>query len=331
VSFLDPEALFGSRAATVTARFEQRGFFAVAPTSIMGLSARYALGDVGGINVVGLYQSEATAFNRPPLGFEPTASLIGGIATDLRFNLPGVSRFLDGFIKGPRLARSTLDIDAELAFSRPDPNRSGEAYLEEFENDESLPLALRENAWQFGSRPSSSQGAEPFGFAAGFDSANAVQLIWQNLVPDGRGGVRELRPTDIDTNIVIRGGASIGSETVMYLAFHADTAGGIVAFNNDAAWSQPRRDFAPRWRSMVTPISTTGRDLSRNEFLEFWVFESADRPITSNNMQILVDLGEVSEDALGLAPETFTVTGGDTTCGSTTRLQKTPISVSGRN
>lgn len=313
VTFLDPEALFGTRGATVTARFEQRGFVAVAPTSIFGLTARWRLGDVGGINLVGLYQSEATAFNRPPLGFEPTASLIGGVSTDLRFDLPGVSSFLRGVVRGPMTARSSLEVEAEVAFSRPDPNRSGEAYLEEFENDQSLPLSLRENAWQFGSRPHSPAGAEPFGFTTGFDSADAVQLIYQNLVPDGRGGVRELRPTDIDTNIVIRGGSSIGSETVLYMTFHADTAGGIVAFNNDAAWTLPRRDHRPRWRSMVTPLSSTGRDLSRNEFLEFWVFESADRPITSNGMRMLVDLGTVDEDALGLAPEGFTVSGTDTT------------------
>ena len=30
-------------------------------------------------------------------------------------------------------------------------------------------------------------------------------------------------------------------------------------------------------------------------------------------VKMLIDLGDVSEDALGLAPETFTVTGGDTT------------------
>lgn len=313
VTFLDPEELFGSGSSTVTARFEERGFFAVAPTSIFGLTARYQLGTVGGINLVGLYQSEATAFRRPPLGFEPTASLIGGISTDLRFDLPGVSRLVEGLVKGPMTARSTLDIDAEVAFSRPDPNRSGEAFLEEFEDDQGIPISLRENAWQFGSRPASSLGAEPLGFTAGFDSTDAVQLVWQNLVPDGRGGVRELRPTDIDTNIVIRGGSTIGTETVMYLTFHADTAGGIVSFDNSSAWSLPRRDFAPRWRSMVTPISLTGRDLSRNEFLEFWVFESASRPIRDNGMQLLVDLGTVSEDAFALKPESFTVSGGDTT------------------
>ncbi len=313
VTFLDPEGLFGSRSATVTARFEQRGFFAVAPTSIFGLTARWNLGDIGGINLVGLYQSESTAFRRPPLGFEPTASLIGGISTDLEFDLPGVSRFLGGLVKGPMTARSMLDVSGEIALSRPDLNRSGEAYLEEFENDQSLPISLGENTWRYSSRPESSQGVEALGFGTGFDSTHAVQMTWQNLIPDGRGGVRELRPTDIDTNIVIRGGATVGAETVMYLTFHADTAGGIVARDNSAGWTQPRQDFAPRWRSMVTPLSNTGRDLTRSEALEFWVFESADRPITSNGLRMVIDLGNVSEDAFTIAPDSFSVSGADTT------------------
>lgn len=311
VTFLDPEALFGSSPATVTAQFEQRGFFAVAPTSIFGLTTRYALGDWGGINLVGLYQREATAFNRPPLGFEPTASLIGGISADFQFDVPSVSRFLSTLTPNPSTARSTLTLDAELAFSRPDPNRSGQAFLEEFEDDQGIPISLRENAWSYSSVPTSTVGLEELGFGTRFDSTDAVQTIWQNLIPDGRGGARELRSTDIDTNIVIRGGNQIGTETVLYMTFHADTAGGVVAFNNAAAWSQPRRDFKPRWRSIVTPLSLTGRDLSRNEFLEFWVFEGATRPITQNNMRLVIDLGSVSEDALALAPTTLSLSGKD--------------------
>src|SRR5690606_4956164 len=205
VTFLDPEGLFGDRVVTIRARFEQRGLFAVAPTSIFGLTARYQLGDIGGINLVGLYQSEATAFRRPPLGFEATASLIGGVSADLSFDMPVVSRFLDRLVSRPSLARSSLELNAELAFSRPDPNRSGQAYLEEFENDQSVPIPLYENMWQYSSMPRSVLGIEQYGFGAGFDSTDAVQLVWQNLVPNARGGVRELRPQDIDTNIVIRG------------------------------------------------------------------------------------------------------------------------------
>ncbi|MDZ4258005.1 MAG: hypothetical protein U0994_05110 [Gemmatimonadales bacterium] len=313
VSFLDPEGLFGGRAATVTARFEERGFFAVAPTSIVGLTTRWQLGDVGGINLVGLYQSEATAFNRPPLGFEPSASLIGGISTDLSFNTPGVSRFLSGFIPGGVTATSRLDLNAEVAFSKPDPNRSGQATLEEFEADQSIGISLRENAWQFGSLPQRADGVESFGFASGFDSTQAVQLVWQNLIPDGQGGVVRVRPIDIDTNIVLQGSNSNASaESVLFVTFHADTAGGIVGRDNRSRWSLPRQDFAPRWRSMVTPLSLTGVDLSRNEFLEFWVFESSDRPIGTARMQLMIDLGTVSEDALVMAPERFTVNGLDT-------------------
>lgn len=313
VSFLDPEGLFGGRPATVTARFEERGFFAVAPTSILGLTTRWQLGEVGGINLVGLYQSEATAFNRPPLGFEPSASLIGGVSTDLRFNTPGVSRFLSRLVPGGVQAPSRLELNAEVAFSKPDPNRSGEATLEEFEADQSIAISLRENAWQFGSQPERSDGAESFGFAAGFDSSSAVQMVWQNLIPDGRGGVVRIRPSDIDTNIALQGSSSTaGAENILYLTFHADTAGGIVGRDNRSRWSQPRQDFAPRWRSMVTPLSLTGVDLSRNEFLEFWVFESATRPIGASRMQLMIDMGTVNEDALVMTPERFTVSGTDT-------------------
>ena len=65
------------RRGQVTARFEEQGLFAVAPTTILGLSTRYALGDVGAINLIGMYQREQSAFNRPPLGFEASANLVG--------------------------------------------------------------------------------------------------------------------------------------------------------------------------------------------------------------------------------------------------------------
>ena len=59
-------------------RASRRGIFAVAPTTILGMSTRYALGDRRTINLIGLYQREQSAFNRPALGFEATANLIGG-------------------------------------------------------------------------------------------------------------------------------------------------------------------------------------------------------------------------------------------------------------
>lgn len=312
VTFLNPDQLFGNGPTTVTARFEERGVFAVAPTTILGGSARYSLGDRGNVNLIGIYQYESTAFNRPPLGFEPTATLVGGVNTNLNFKPAVVTRLLNSLTTGGATAPSRLDVRAELAFTKPDPNRSGAAYLEEFEADAGVNVSLGEAAWEFGSRPSSSAGLvnDIPDFAAGFDSSWAVQLTWQNLVDNGRGQAVELRAQDIDPNIQIVGTGS-QRETVMFLTLHADTAGGIVQENNASRWSQPAKPFTPRWRSITTSLSSTGLDLSRNEFLEFWVFQPASHSADSAGVELMLDLGSVNEDALAIAPESLTVNGTD--------------------
>jgi len=311
VKFSAPDALFGNAPAQVQARFEERGLFAVAPTTILGLATRYSLGDLGAINLIGFYQREQSAFNRPPIGFEASANLIGGMNTQLHFKPTWITGALNKLTSRPSTAPSLLDVNAELAFSKPDPNRSGQAYLEEFEGQAGLSVSLTETQWEFGSRPQQPTGVEDI-FPGGFDPEDAVALTWQNLVPDSSGQARELQPQDIDTLIRIAGEGAL-PETIMYLTLHADTAGGIVQTNNHSEWTQPRRDFRPRWRSMVTSLSPTGVDLTNDDFLEFWVFQPEKQPADSAGLRLIFDLGTVSEDALAIAPDSFTVTGTDTT------------------
>jgi hypothetical protein len=310
VTFLNPEALFGTGAAEVSVKFEEQELFAVAPTSIFGLATRYSLGDHGEINLLGMYQREQSAFNRPPLGFEASANLIGGINTALHFKPGAVGRILSRITSRPATAPSLLDFNGELAFTKPDPNRSGQAYLEEFEADAGVQIPLRESIWEFGSRPADPSGLEEAGFAAGFDLDDAVALVWQNLIPSG-GGALELRSQDIDTLIRIVGRGD-PLETPMFLTLHADTAGGLVQRSGASRWSLPPRPVRPRWRSMVTPLSATGLDLTQDEYLEFWVFQPASRTADSAGVRLVFDLGTVDEDAVGLAPATITLGGSDT-------------------
>jgi hypothetical protein len=311
VTFLNPDALFGSGSAQVTARFEERGLFAVAPTTIFGMATRYSLGERGAINLIGMYQREQSAFTRPALGFEASANLIAGVNTELHFKPTWLNSFLDKVVTSKASAPSLFDVNAELAFSKPDPNRSGQAYLEEFEGEAGLNVPLRETQWEFGSRPQQPNGLEDIGFAGGFDDADAVALTWQNLVPGPGGQALELHPQDIDTLIRLAGKGE-APETIMYLTLHADTAGGIVQRDNSSRWSLPRRDFRPRWRSMVTSLSPTGVDLTNDEFLEFWLFQPAGQPADSAGVRLVFDLGTVSEDAVAIAPDTFTTNGADT-------------------
>lgn len=308
VTFLNPQGLFGNGSASVEARFEERGVFAVAPTQIYGLSTRYSLGETGGINLMGIYQVEQSAFNRPQLGFEAAAHMVGGISTDLRFKPAGVTRLLNSLTSSPATAPSRLDFNAEVALTRPDPNRSGQAYLEEFESDRGIALSLRESLWQFGSRPAFSDGVQDL-WPVAFDTADAVQLTWQNLIAENQG--ISLRARDIDNNILVVGQQD-QLETVLYTALQPDTAGGQVLRDRTIQWRMPQRPNAPRWRSMVTSISSTGIDLSKNEFLEFWAFDRRDSAAAAG-VRMVIDLGNVSEDAIALAPESLTVNGTDTT------------------
>ena len=311
VTFLNPESLFGGGAAQVAVRFEEQGLFAVAPTSIFGLSTRYSLGDVGAVNFIGMYQRESSAFNRPPLGFEATANLVTGVNTELRFRSQGLSRLLSGITSRPATAPSTLAINAEFAVTKPDASGSGQAYIEEFEAEAGVPISLAETAWEFGSAPRDGTAVAQFGFAGGFELDDAVALTWQNLVRvSGTNQALEVRPENIDTLIRIAGRGE-RLETAMFMTLHADTAGGIVQRNNASRWSLPPRPSRPRWRSMVTPLSTTGVDLTRDEFLEFWVFHPAARSAEAAGVVLIFDLGRVDEDAIAIAPESLSVASGD--------------------
>lgn len=315
VTFLDPDALFGnSGSVDVTARFEERGIFAVAPTSIYGFTGTYKIADVGDVNVIGIYQKQQSAYNRPPIGFEPTSNFTGGITGNLGFQGGGLTRLVSHLSPTGATAPSRLDVHGELAFTKPNPNQAGAAYVEDFEGGGGLQVSLRENSWNFSSRPQQPYGLEGIGFAAGFDSADAVMLTWQNLYRDPATGTAvQVRTTDIDSLIRLTSGSPL--ENVLYVAIHADTSGGFPIYDSvlkqvRLRWTQPARPGRPRWRTMVTPLSQTGVDLSSSQYLEFWVYQDpydGPRRADSVGARLVFDIGTVNEDALAITPESLTV------------------------
>ena len=327
VQFKNADSLFQGGTAQVRAQFEERSAFTIAPTSIYGLAARYDLGTTGQVNLTGLFQNEQSTFNRPPLGFEPSSSFIGGISTELRFQPTWLTRFADA-LPGVRTdAPSFLNISGEVAVSKPSPNRFGQAYLEEFETEAGRFIALAENAWHWGSVPTAVRGAEPYGILGAFDPINAAFLTWQALPYNVRNNKYEpvqFLPQEIDPTIRVVGQTQ-AAEPVLWLMLKPDTVMGLA--NNRPAspsfglpnWVRPAQN-APRWRSITQTLSPTGIDLSRVEFLEFWVWEDGQRVAKANRTAILFDFGSVFEDALAFIPDSFTVdASGDTTYLGTRR------------
>ncbi|PYP71608.1 MAG: cell surface protein SprA, partial [Gemmatimonadetes bacterium] len=314
VQFKNPDSLFQGGAAQVRAQFEERAAFAVAPTSVYGLAARYDLGARGQVTLTGLFQNEQSAFTRPPLGLEPSSSFIGGVSTELHFRPDFLTRALNKLLGIHTDVPSLLSVSAEAALSRPSPNRAGQAYVEEFESEAGRFISLAESGWHWGSVPATARGAEPFGIpAAGFDPAAAAALTWQSLPLDSAGTPIQFLAQQIDPTIRVVGQAQ-PAEPALWLMLHPDTVLGLADSRTGApSWVRPHRD-GTRWRSITQALSPTGIDLSRVEYIEVWVWEDNHRTAKANHAALLMDFGAVFEDALAWVPQSFTHTdAGDTT------------------
>lgn len=319
VTFTNPDSLFASGTGTIRAQFEERAQFATAATSIYGVSAKYGLGDIGQVYFTGLFQKQQTVFTRPQLGSEPASGFIGGVSTQLHFEPSWLSQLVRA-IPGPRSdAKSFITASGEIAVSRPQPNPLGQAYIEEFEGQAGRPIPLSETAWHWGSVPSSSRGTSQFGISPiGFDTLDAVPLTWQSLPLDFQGRPVQFLPTQIDPTIRVVGQAQ-SAEPVLWLMLKPDTMMGLADSRTGIPnWRRPgsgnNARQTTRWRSITQSLSTTGLDLSRVEYLEFWVWEDNTRSALANRAAILFDFGSIFEDALAFQPETvFVSPSGDTT------------------
>ena len=322
VTFLHPDSLLATP-TSVNVQYEEQPGFAIAPTSIYGLQTRYDLGDHGSVSLLGLLQQQRSNFTRPPLGFEPQSNFVGGISGNFVFQPDGLTRLLNRIPFVHTDVPSQITLDAELATSRPSPNQTGQAWVETFEGETGTFLPLTENSWQFGSRPASAHGLDlrtGIDLVNGFQDADAVSLVWQNLIQSGLGAT-QFTSQQIDPTIVTQGTGQT-FENVLWLSLRPDSEGGLP---NPATflprWYLPHNPGRPRWRSITLPLSATGIDLSRVEYLEFWVYEPPNSPARAAGATLIFDFGRVYEDGVALVPTSFSVSAtGDTTYSGRKRI-----------
>ena len=278
VLLLEPELLFAAAPDPfIQATWEQRSLFQVSPTQVFGLRTHASLGEGGGVDLLGLYQSERTVVTRPILGTEPGAAFLGGLNGSYRREIAWMDRVFDA-VPGLRFEGSTtLSVDGELALSAPNPNTRGRAFVDDFDAAAQLPISLLSSSWVLGSAPTFRDGAEAV-LPPVLDASTAAPLVWQHtwVVESITGdsiGVHEgyFPRRDVDRQIRVAG--SEVREPGLSVSLGASPSAASTA-----------------WRSVTTSLSTTGLDLTRTEFLEFYV---AGDP----NVTLVVDLGATSEDA----------------------------------
>ena len=279
VTLLQPEAFLArSTSDVLRISWEEPGLFQVSPTSLFGFNARVPVSNWGGVDLIGLYQLQQEQVNRPRFGAEPPALGLFGVRSTLGGDLPALDRALTSLLGARAGTGSNLTLEGEIAVSLPNPNRSGDAFIDDFDVGDERAVSLVSNAWLLGSAPSSRAGAEDR-LPLLLDAFSAAPLVWQHryVVRDISGDSLDtfdgLVPQEIDRQINVAGTQT--REAGLRLTF-GDPDDDSFAEN--------------RWRSLTTLLSPTGTDLTYTEFLDFYV-------AGGDSLTLLVDLGFVSEDA----------------------------------
>lgn len=304
VTFLRPDTLF-PRPRQVTAQFEENPIFAESPTSILGATAEIPF-DNGSLSFTAISQTQNTTYNRPPLGFEPAASLVAGVTAQFSFDAAPLTALVSRLPFGETTVPSRINVSGEFAASRPKPNAAGQAFIESFEGEGGILVPLAETEWYFSSQPALGRTLSARIGSEALDLPRATTLAWQSDGLDARGSAIRLRIEDIDPLTNIIGTGLSAPEPLLWMTLYPLGVGGL---RGDGGFQWTVRNTLPgrRWRSIRTPLGPTGADLSRIENIEFW----AQIPVTAARRQrnpiLVLDFGDVSENSVTFSPDTVRV------------------------
>lgn len=275
VTLLQPDVLFATNPdASIRATWEQQQLFRTAPTSVVGMVGHLGTPERGELDLLALYQTERTVVTRPQLGLEPVAIALGGLNGGIERRMGWLDRLLSA-VPGLRSTEgSSFSLDGELALSLPTPNTQGDVFLDDFDASDRRRLSLLSYEWTRGSAPEDATGA--FGVLPDVRPETLADLAWQHtwIIEGPAGdsvGIQEgfLPREEIDRQIRVSG--SRVREPGLRLTFEPTAAGS-------------------QFSSITTTLAPNGTDLTRTEFLEFYVARG-------ERATLVVDLGTVSEDA----------------------------------
>lgn len=280
LTLVDPDALLATNPGRfLEVSWQQRSFFQVAPSSVFGLNAHYDMGDYGGVNLIGLYQTEDELVRRPQLGVEAGAVGLGGVNANLDLDAPLLTSVLNAIPGLDPGGPSSIHFSGEAAVSLPDPNTQGDVYIDDYDGLNARPLSVQGHDWRRGSRPAFRDGAED-ALPPVLSERSVAGLTWQHTwiqqsaSGDSLGVFQGFNPsTEIDQQIRVTGSA-------------LRDPGLFVQFRPESGDTEGPGE----WSSITTVLSPTGSDLTRGDFIEFYARGG-------EFLTLVLDLGIVSEDA----------------------------------
>jgi cell surface protein SprA len=293
-----PDTLY-LRPRQLTVHYEEMPLFAEKPTNIFAASTEFPM-ENGSFAITAISQRQTSTFSRPTLGNESASSLIAGMSGRFRWDATSVlTRGLQSFMT--TTAPSHIAVQGEIAASRPDPNSENRAFLESFEGEGGISVALADPRWYFSSRPIASPALPD----ALTELPRASTMVWQNTGASANGGLITFTLPEIDPLTKLIGSAFSSVEPVLWLSLLPLSDGGTRDAAGNPSWLIGNTPTGRRWRSLRTVLSPSGVDLTRVEHVEMWVLIDTTVVGRRKNPTLVVDLGDVSENSIAFSPDTL--------------------------
>lgn len=311
VTMLRADSVFG-RPRQVTVRFEETPLFVTTPTTIVGVASQFAMAH-GELNFVAISQQQHSSFTRPQLGYADESAIVAGVSGSYAWDVPAFARAARRLTGRESPVPSRLRLEAELAASLPQSGSSGQAYLESFESDGAFVVPLADPSWSLSSQPALGRTlAGRIGGAGTLDLGRAATLAWQTNGRTLGDTVPRFTLQEIDPLTRLAGAAFQSPEQALWLTLYPLGVGGAYDdVSKTYRWQTGNTTPGRRWRSIRTVLGpASGVNLSGKEAVEFWALVDTSAVRRRRNPTIVVDLGDVSEDAVAVVPTQLTVGAG---------------------
>ncbi|MBN2070651.1 MAG: hypothetical protein JW814_04255 [Candidatus Krumholzibacteriota bacterium] len=270
VSLKGDRLLTMSPDAKVSIDYQHKSLIGGGKRSLLGFSSNMNLSTNSRLNASFLYNSIGSPKYNPRLGDEPTMNMAGDVNGSFQLSPDWMTSVANLLPRVDTDTRSSLNVNAEVAVSIPNPNRKGEAFVDDMEGvEESSQLSLIRRMWYEASPPADPDN--PGAFLESF--AGEDEFYWYNPVRESTSLQYKLTTSkrDLNPGLDTRENSSVSSLFIK------------------AIDPQPGE-----WCGIMTGIPG-GLDITTAQYLEIWVNDYNTDP-DERAGRLHIDFGRIDED-----------------------------------
>ncbi len=253
-------------------------------SSLLGLNLSYALGQNSRMSTTWLYESNQVVGHKAKLGSEPSRTLVGNVNGQFMV-MPGLLTSIANLLSRHDSDReSSVRLSGEYAVSIPNPNTFDQVYVEDYEGiDSSDLMPISRLSWNASSAPAHGEGLVVLPSDPRY--ADNAYLLDHDYQPEGRLETRWFLPK----NATLR--RHLNPDLKEAEARESQQVLQIFLSSEGETWT------GDHWGGVMRGLGSSGIDLTKAQFLEFWVNDYRHEALgTERSGTLHFDFGYISED-----------------------------------